>query len=69
MHRSKQHLHLMYDLSKATEFFPRMRHITIKRGPHLALQKDAPLHRAIQRTGTLVAISILAGPHHQYVRI
>jgi transposase InsO family protein len=36
---------------------------------HLALQKDAPLHRAVQRSGTIVAIPILAGLHHQYVRI
>jgi transposase InsO family protein len=36
---------------------------------HLALQKDAPLHRAVQRTGLIVAIPILAGLHHQYVRI
>jgi len=36
---------------------------------HLALQKDAPLHRAVQRSGTIVSIPILAGLHHQYVRI
>ncbi|MGA7663524.1 MAG: integrase core domain-containing protein [Pseudolabrys sp.] len=36
---------------------------------HLALQKDAPLHRAVQRPGVIVAIPILAGLHHQYVRI
>ena len=36
---------------------------------HLALQKDAPLHRAIQRSGVIVAIPILAGLHHQYARI
>ena len=36
---------------------------------HLALQKDAPLHRAVQRSGAIVAIPILAGLHHQYVRI
>jgi hypothetical protein len=36
---------------------------------HLALQKDAPLHRAVQRCGVIVAIPILAGLHHQYVRI
>jgi hypothetical protein len=36
---------------------------------HLALQKDAPLHRAFQRSGVIVAIPILAGLHHQYVRI
>jgi transposase InsO family protein len=36
---------------------------------HLALQKDAPLHRAVQRYGVIVAIPILAGLHNQYVRI
>jgi len=36
---------------------------------HLALQKDAPLHRAIHPSGAIVAIPILAGLHHQYVRI
>ena len=36
---------------------------------HLALQKDAPLHRTVQRSGVIVAIPILAGLHHQYVRI
>jgi transposase InsO family protein len=36
---------------------------------HLALQKDAPLHRAIQRSGAIVAIPILAGLHHKYIRI
>jgi transposase InsO family protein len=36
---------------------------------HLALQKDAPFHRAVQRSGAVVAIPILAGLHHQYVRI
>ena len=36
---------------------------------HLALQKDAPLHRSVQRSGAIVAIPILAGLHHQYVRI
>jgi transposase InsO family protein len=36
---------------------------------HLALGKDAPLHRAVQRSGAIVAVPILAGLHHQYVRI
>jgi hypothetical protein len=36
---------------------------------HLALQKDAPLHRAVHQSGAIVAIPILAGLHHQYVRI
>jgi transposase InsO family protein len=36
---------------------------------HLALQEDAPFHRAVQRSGAIVAMPILAGLHHQYVRI
>jgi transposase InsO family protein len=36
---------------------------------HLALQKDAPLHRVVQRSGGVVAIPVLAGLHHQYIRI
>jgi hypothetical protein len=36
---------------------------------HLALQKDAPLHRAVQRFGVIIATPTLAGLHHQYVRI
>jgi hypothetical protein len=28
---------------------------------HLALQKDAPLHRAVQRSGVIIAIPILVG--------
>jgi transposase InsO family protein len=36
---------------------------------HLALKKDAPLHRAVQRSGDIATIPILAGLHHHYVRI
>jgi transposase InsO family protein len=36
---------------------------------HLALQKDAPLQRPAQRFGRVAAIPVLAGLHHQYVRI
>jgi transposase InsO family protein len=36
---------------------------------HLALQKDAPFHREVQRSGVIVAIPILAELHHQYLRI
>ena len=36
---------------------------------HLASRKDAPLGRAVQRSGTVVAIPILSGLHHHYVRI
>jgi len=46
-------------------------HLTTQIGHQLdlALQKDAPLHRAVQRSGVIIAIPILAGLHHQYVRI
>ncbi len=36
---------------------------------HLALDKDTPLGRAVQRSGVIVAIPILSGLHHHYVRI
>ena len=36
---------------------------------HLALKKDAPLHRSVQRSGAIVGAPILAGLHHRYVRI
>ncbi len=36
---------------------------------HLALHKDAPSHRSVQRSGAIVGIPILAGLHHQYVWI
>jgi hypothetical protein len=36
---------------------------------HLALQKDAPLRRLALRSGHIVAIPILFGLHHQYVRM
>jgi hypothetical protein len=35
----------------------------------LALRKDATLRRAVQRTGSVVAVPILGGLHHQYVRL
>jgi transposase InsO family protein len=36
---------------------------------HLSLDKDAPLRRAVQRCGTIVATPVLSGLHHQYARI
>jgi hypothetical protein len=36
---------------------------------HLALQKNASIKRRVQRFGRLIAIPVLAGLHHQYVRI
>jgi hypothetical protein len=36
---------------------------------HLDLGKDAPLRRVVQRTGTILAMPVLAGLHHRYARI
>jgi transposase InsO family protein len=36
---------------------------------HLGLSKDVPLHRAIQRYGTITATPVLSGLHHRYARI
>jgi transposase InsO family protein len=36
---------------------------------HRALQKDAPIHRAIQRAGMINSRRALGGLHHQYVRV
>jgi len=35
---------------------------------HLSLDKDAPLRRAVQRRGTIVAAPVLSGLHHRYAR-
>ena len=55
-------MHLRRILSAYAEYYNQAR-------THLALQKDAPFHRAVQRSGAIVAIPILAGLHHQYVRM
>jgi transposase InsO family protein len=36
---------------------------------HLALRKDAPLRRSVQRSGTIMVTPILSGLHHRYARI
>jgi transposase InsO family protein len=36
---------------------------------HLSLSKDAPVSRAVQAVGSIVAKPLLGGLHHQYVRI
>jgi transposase InsO family protein len=54
--------HLRRILSAYAEYYNQAR-------THLALQKDAPLTRAVQRCGTIVGTSILSGLHHQYARI
>src|SRR6266481_2605440 len=54
--------HLRQILSSYAAYYNQVR-------THLALGKDAPLGRAVQRTGVIVAIPILSGLHHHYVRI
>jgi hypothetical protein len=36
---------------------------------HLALGKDTPRGRIVQRSGNIIAIPILSGLHHHYVRM
>jgi hypothetical protein len=36
---------------------------------HRSLNKDAPLHRAIERLGAVVSRPVVGGLHHQYCRI
>jgi transposase InsO family protein len=36
---------------------------------HLSLSKDAPVSRAVQAVGRIIAKPPLGGLHHQYVRI
>jgi transposase InsO family protein len=36
---------------------------------HLALEKNAPFRRVVQRIGSVIATPVLGGLHHQYVRI
>jgi hypothetical protein len=36
---------------------------------HLALDKDAPLHRPMQIVGRIASVAWLGGLHHQYVRM
>jgi hypothetical protein len=37
--------------------------------PHLSLKKDAPIPRNAQRVGRVLALPILGGLHHRYVRV
>ncbi len=36
---------------------------------HLSLQKDAPIPRTVQTVGQTLAVPILGGLHHQYIRV
>jgi transposase InsO family protein len=36
---------------------------------HLSLHKDAPIPRAVQTVGCMLAMPVLGGLHHQYLRV
>jgi transposase InsO family protein len=36
---------------------------------HRSLNKDAPMHRAIQRVGSIISTPVLGGLHHRYGRV
>ena len=46
----------------------RIKNITNEARTHLSLQKDAPIPRAVQTVGQTLAVPILGGLHHQYIR-
>jgi transposase InsO family protein len=54
--------HLRYLLGSYQRYYNEAR-------THLALGKDAPVSRAVQAVGSIVAKPLLGGLHHQYVRI
>jgi transposase InsO family protein len=37
--------------------------------PHRSLDKDAPIARPVQRTGSITSFPILGGLHHRYARV
>jgi transposase InsO family protein len=55
-------VHLRRSLSAYATYYNQTR-------THMALQKDAPIHRAVQRNGIIVAVPVLSGLHHRYARI
>jgi transposase InsO family protein len=54
--------HLRYLLESYQRYYNEAR-------THLSLSKDAPVPRAVQTVGCIVAKPLLGGLHHQYVRI
>jgi transposase InsO family protein len=53
--------HLRHLLKSYQEYYNEAR-------THLSLEKDAPIPRAVQIVGQTLAVPILGGLHHQYVR-
>jgi hypothetical protein len=56
----EQHLHHL--LNSYQEYYNESR-------THLSLEKDAPIPRDAQRIGRVLALPILGGLHHRYVRV
>ena len=54
--------HLRRILTKYAAYYNRLR-------THRSLNKDAPIHRAIERVGPIGSTPILGGLHHRYCRI
>ena len=54
--------HLRRILTKYAAYYNELR-------THRSLNKDAPIHRAIQQVGGIVSAPILGGLHHHYRRI
>jgi transposase InsO family protein len=54
--------HLRRILRKYAAYYKELR-------THRSLNKDAPIHRAIQHRGGIVSVAILGGLHHHYCRI
>jgi transposase len=54
--------HLRHLLSCYQKYYNEVR-------PHLALKKDAPISRDVQRAGRALSSPILGGLHHRYARV
>jgi transposase InsO family protein len=54
--------HLRHLLAKYSAYYNEVR-------THVALDKDAPLHRPVQTVGRIASVSWLGGLHHQSVRM
>src|SRR5712672_4518120 len=54
--------HLRYVLLSYLKYYNEVR-------MHLSLEKDAPLGRPVQMTGSVMAIPLLGGLHHRYARM
>jgi hypothetical protein len=54
--------HLRLVLTKYATYYNELR-------THRSLNKDAPIHRAIQHVGCIISAPVLGGLHHHYCRI